>query len=494
MDSTETPLKPATLTHSQSHMSQATEPQNIKSVTPAETPDKQSTIYCPLHTSQAVERVDPRPNTQKHLYCFECLLQSNDPKSLSATLQTIDRFLSTADIFYSTNSHKVAAPSEPPIEFSEVVSSQAENLEKLNKHIDREKKILENVFNEVTKAVIERINQKKNEYIQTLNNQVVDVRRQYNFFNKQLKRSYPTEGDLTSLFPSKIELEKRLYKAENFSDLTEFIIDIKEDINLEQTKRNVYDKEEDVKKEYFTTLAASLKDLESIKPTYETKNLNVSSLESAIKNTLERSLEKTLVLKNPIVTILPAMEHIDSAVSEVTYPQSLIIEQKDFELIREWFPAEVEFNPKLLYRGSKDGMSPSSFHSKCDKKGPTITLIKCQFKGAPQPSVIGGYLDQDWHKRNEAIISKEAFVFSVTTMKKCPILYPQFAAFGSETYGPTFGGKNGNFEVYMVNDFKTCSFGPGSYTSSLGIINPGILKKSEYVDFSVLEVEVYALN
>ena len=31
---------------------------------------------------------------------------------------------------------------------------------------------------------------------------------------------------------------------------------------------------------------------------------------------------------------------------------------------------------KLIYRGSRDGMTGKDFHKKCDKKGETITLIK----------------------------------------------------------------------------------------------------------------------
>lgn len=30
----------------------------------------------------------------------------------------------------------------------------------------------------------------------------------------------------------------------------------------------------------------------------------------------------------------------------------------------------------LLYRGSRDGFSAKSFHSTCDERGPTITVVK----------------------------------------------------------------------------------------------------------------------
>jgi hypothetical protein len=38
------------------------------------------------------------------------------------------------------------------------------------------------------------------------------------------------------------------------------------------------------------------------------------------------------------------------------------------------FPANQKW--KLLYRGSRDGFSAKAFHSKCDYKANTLTIIK----------------------------------------------------------------------------------------------------------------------
>jgi len=45
---------------------------------------------------------------------------------------------------------------------------------------------------------------------------------------------------------------------------------------------------------------------------------------------------------------------------------------------------------KLLYRASRDGWAAANFHSCCDNKGPTVTVIKSG------NYIFGGYTDQSW--------------------------------------------------------------------------------------------------
>ena len=47
--------------------------------------------------------------------------------------------------------------------------------------------------------------------------------------------------------------------------------------------------------------------------------------------------------------------------------------KKDFiKKLLEWTGAE---SMELLYRGTRDGMTPNDFHNKCDNKGKTICLF-----------------------------------------------------------------------------------------------------------------------
>ena len=52
-------------------------------------------------------------------------------------------------------------------------------------------------------------------------------------------------------------------------------------------------------------------------------------------------------------------------------------------------PKKYKIN--LIYRGSEDGFTAAVFHSKCDKKGPTLVIIQSEHK-----KIFGGYTDIDW--------------------------------------------------------------------------------------------------
>ena len=48
--------------------------------------------------------------------------------------------------------------------------------------------------------------------------------------------------------------------------------------------------------------------------------------------------------------------------------------------------------PVLLYRASRNGWTASSFHSCCDNKGPTVTVVKSG------NYIFGGYTDHQWEQ------------------------------------------------------------------------------------------------
>ena len=49
-----------------------------------------------------------------------------------------------------------------------------------------------------------------------------------------------------------------------------------------------------------------------------------------------------------------------------------------------------QFQWRLCYRASADGWKEQNLHTKCDNKGPTVTLVKVG------EYIFGGYTDRDW--------------------------------------------------------------------------------------------------
>ena len=57
-------------------------------------------------------------------------------------------------------------------------------------------------------------------------------------------------------------------------------------------------------------------------------------------------------------------------------------------VLKTWLPIKSEW--RLLFRASRDGFAALAFHSKCDNKGPTVTVVK---SGG---NIFGGFTENAW--------------------------------------------------------------------------------------------------
>jgi TLD len=65
----------------------------------------------------------------------------------------------------------------------------------------------------------------------------------------------------------------------------------------------------------------------------------------------------------------------------------------------------------MLYRGSEHGWKIKDFHSRCDNKGPTISLFKIK-----DGDCIGGYTKVEWQspEDGEYVSDNDAMLFNLT--------------------------------------------------------------------------------
>ena len=74
--------------------------------------------------------------------------------------------------------------------------------------------------------------------------------------------------------------------------------------------------------------------------------------------------------------------------------KSVIIGSNQTYLVQlhEWLKlvSQSKSSWKLCWRGSKDGWAALTFHSLCDGKGPTVTIIKVN------QNIFGGYASVSW--------------------------------------------------------------------------------------------------
>ena len=80
-----------------------------------------------------------------------------------------------------------------------------------------------------------------------------------------------------------------------------------------------------------------------------------------------------------------------------------------------------------LYRASCDGWTTSNFHSCCDFKGPTVTVVKCE------DNIFGGYTEESWESgkiifkriklhRECCSLSDNSFFAAVRNVDQCFLL------------------------------------------------------------------------
>ena len=148
---------------------------------------------------------------------------------------------------------------------------------------------------------------------------------------------------------------------------------------------------------------------------------------------------------------------------------------------------KVIFN--LLYRASRDGDSPKTYHNKCDGKVNTLCIIQtikgCKFGGYTEAMIKSNnnYDDKD----------QNAFVFSLNKMK----IYENMkkdnnAVCHSPNWGPIF--RSDAFAVWDKDFFSYHNHRVGTRSqSNFGIMNEDyeINNGDEY--FSIKELEVFQI-
>ena len=165
--------------------------------------------------------------------------------------------------------------------------------------------------------------------------------------------------------------------------------------------------------------------------------------------------------------------------------------------ILSWLPESSggkQVKLELLYRASRDGWQGQDFHSRCDSKGATVTVIKCT-----GGFVFGGYADVSWHSGNGWTQSAQAFLFSLHSPSLvAPVKLPlvqnhQTAILCSASYGPTFGGGH---DLHVAN----CANSSTSSCTNLGHtyqLPPGQSAQTFFTGshkFQAVEVEVYQVQ
>ncbi|CAG2253401.1 unnamed protein product [Mytilus edulis] len=172
------------------------------------------------------------------------------------------------------------------------------------------------------------------------------------------------------------------------------------------------------------------------------------------------------------------------------------LSEQDTDKLNKWIKGGKRKKYTQLYSAASDGCDPSTFHTKCDNKGPTVTLVH-NVNG----SVYGGYSSVSWLSGSgESVYDANAFLFLLTGgNKKKPCKFniktPEYALTMDEDCGPSFG-KGPDLLTFQDAVSKSTDFFhlnsvmvPDSYT-----ISEKTIKEIAGEVFDAEDVVIYAVE
>ena len=162
---------------------------------------------------------------------------------------------------------------------------------------------------------------------------------------------------------------------------------------------------------------------------------------------------------------------------------SIINDSKQVELIQNWISPDKDIKCKLIYDSKENGDKVSTFHSLCDNKGQTLTIISTS-----DDKIFGGYLSISFSENSGWIHDKNAFIFSLNYNERYSSLDTTYTFYGGKDRGPTFGGYNIEiFDNFLSNNKNRYNGYKGTYNFHKRF------KGSKDHYFMVKEMQVYQI-
>ena len=127
---------------------------------------------------------------------------------------------------------------------------------------------------------------------------------------------------------------------------------------------------------------------------------------------------------------------------------SLICNEEDNILIKEFINSKQMIKAELLYRLTRDGNSVQKFHELCDNQGATLVLYRTQ-----NGMKLGGFSPLSWDtKTGDYKNDWDTFVFSLTRKEKYPKKSINYSIYCHPSYGPYFKhfGIESNMEIFII--------------------------------------------
>ena len=172
--------------------------------------------------------------------------------------------------------------------------------------------------------------------------------------------------------------------------------------------------------------------------------------------------------------------------------ENILLNEEETNMVKDWILKRMKSEGKKvemtrLYKLKNiNGDSYSTFHSYCNGKNYTLTLIRTS-----RGYRCGGFITQSWSSSGNYITDKNAFLFSLEFKEMYPVnIDGTNAIYDNGSYCPTFG--NGH-DLYIANGCSSnyssyCNFPYAYYGTKQRCLTGGVY------NFKVDDMEVYQIK
>ncbi|CAF0815357.1 unnamed protein product [Adineta steineri] len=146
---------------------------------------------------------------------------------------------------------------------------------------------------------------------------------------------------------------------------------------------------------------------------------------------------------------------------EKIFPNGTLLRLEHTTKLNQFY-GKIDQKWGLIYKATRDGFSANAFHSHCDNKGPTMTIIQ-----SSNNYIFGGYTSVSWASSQKYQNDNAAFLFTLTNPHDIPptkynnksFFHGIDAIYDDSGSGPTFG--NGS-DIYISDSSNNIN---SSYTN-----------------------------
>lgn len=255
--------------------------------------------------------------------------------------------------------------------------------------------------------------------VNSINNSALDLNNLEIFLYKTDSKQYDTTIDALKVEIEKLNLENESQRNQNSSAL----VKLEELVSVNESLKREF-------KELIDTINSSSEStLDTLR---EDSENTIEDLEIRLKKNkqdLLNSYKNPRIYKEKLYFYIPIINYLEKE-----------------DILKKWFKCSFEL--VLAYDSIDDGDTSQAFHSKCDGKIQTLTLIETM-----QGRRFGGYTKLFWdHSESYKSDDDAAFIFSIDKKEKFNCSDQNKVIYCSNKQGPTFGKGP---DIFISNEFLT---------------------------------------